>query len=104
MPELPEVEVTRLGLEPQIAGRVISAVAVREPRRSALGLLVSCLGEAAWSLDQLAPLRAFESGERSVLHHVLIGMDVEVVAESDLPEGAAPPRFTEVMVDRRKKG
>jgi len=32
MPELPEVEVTRRGLEPQIAGRVISGVAVREPR------------------------------------------------------------------------
>ena len=32
MPELPEVEVTRRGLEPQLAGRVISGVAVREPR------------------------------------------------------------------------
>jgi len=32
MPELPEVEVTRLGLLPQISGRVISAVQVREPR------------------------------------------------------------------------
>jgi formamidopyrimidine-DNA glycosylase len=32
MPELPEVEVTRLGLLPQIAGRVISAVQVRESR------------------------------------------------------------------------
>ena len=32
MPELPEVEVTRLGLVPQIAGRVISGVQVREPR------------------------------------------------------------------------
>ncbi|HYG54409.1 MAG TPA: bifunctional DNA-formamidopyrimidine glycosylase/DNA-(apurinic or apyrimidinic site) lyase [Burkholderiales bacterium] len=32
MPELPEVEVTRLGLEPRLAGRVISAVVVREPR------------------------------------------------------------------------
>jgi formamidopyrimidine-DNA glycosylase len=32
MPELPEVEVTRLGLLPQIAGRVISGVEVREPR------------------------------------------------------------------------
>jgi formamidopyrimidine-DNA glycosylase len=32
MPELPEVEVTRRGLEPQVAGRVISAVEVREPR------------------------------------------------------------------------
>lgn len=32
MPELPEVEVTRLGLEPGLAGRVISGVAVRQPR------------------------------------------------------------------------
>ncbi|HEX2567814.1 MAG TPA: bifunctional DNA-formamidopyrimidine glycosylase/DNA-(apurinic or apyrimidinic site) lyase [Burkholderiales bacterium] len=32
MPELPEVEVTRLGLLPQIAGRVISGVEVREAR------------------------------------------------------------------------
>ena len=32
MPELPEVEVTRLGLLPHIAGRVISAVEIREPR------------------------------------------------------------------------
>ncbi len=32
MPELPEVEVTRRGLEPQLAGRLISGVAVREAR------------------------------------------------------------------------
>jgi formamidopyrimidine-DNA glycosylase len=32
MPELPEVEVTRRGLAPRVAGRVISAVEVREPR------------------------------------------------------------------------
>lgn len=32
MPELPEVEVTRRGLAPQLAGRTISAVEVREPR------------------------------------------------------------------------
>jgi formamidopyrimidine-DNA glycosylase len=32
MPELPEVEVTRRGLAPKLAGRVISGVAVREPR------------------------------------------------------------------------
>ncbi|MFN2645678.1 MAG: bifunctional DNA-formamidopyrimidine glycosylase/DNA-(apurinic or apyrimidinic site) lyase [Burkholderiales bacterium] len=32
MPELPEVEVTRRGLAPHLAGRVISAVQVREPR------------------------------------------------------------------------
>jgi phenylacetate-CoA ligase len=32
----------------------------------------------------------------------LIGMDVELVAEHELPEGAAAPRFAEVMVDRRE--
>jgi len=32
MPELPEVEVTRRGLAPQLSGRVISGVMVREPR------------------------------------------------------------------------
>ena len=32
MPELPEVEVTRRGIERELAGRVISGVAVREPR------------------------------------------------------------------------
>jgi formamidopyrimidine-DNA glycosylase len=32
VPELPEVEVTRRGLAPHVAGRVISAVEVREPR------------------------------------------------------------------------
>ena len=32
MPELPEVEVTRRGLAPQLTGRIISAVEVREPR------------------------------------------------------------------------
>jgi formamidopyrimidine-DNA glycosylase len=32
MPELPEVEVTRRGIAPHLTGRVISAVAVRDPR------------------------------------------------------------------------
>ena len=32
MPELPEVEVTRRGIAPQLAGRVISGVTVRQPR------------------------------------------------------------------------
>jgi formamidopyrimidine-DNA glycosylase len=32
MPELPQVEVPRRGLEPHLAGRTISGVAVREPR------------------------------------------------------------------------
>src|SRR5262245_13606427 len=33
---------------------------------------------------------------------VLIGMDVELVPEADIPEAAGPPRFAEAMVDRRR--
>jgi phenylacetate-CoA ligase len=33
---------------------------------------------------------------------VLIGMDVELVPEADVPEAAGAPRFTEAMVDRRR--
>ncbi len=32
MPELPEVEITRCGIEPHLAGHVITGVAVREPK------------------------------------------------------------------------
>jgi formamidopyrimidine-DNA glycosylase len=32
MPELPEVEVTRLGIEPHVVGRTSTSVLVREPR------------------------------------------------------------------------
>ena len=32
MPELPEVETTRRGIEPHVAGRTLTAVTVREPR------------------------------------------------------------------------
>lgn len=32
MPELPEVEVTRLGIEPYVVGRTVTSVMVREPR------------------------------------------------------------------------
>jgi len=34
---------------------------------------------------------------------VLIHMDVELVPETEIPEGAGPPRFAETMVDRRPK-
>ncbi len=34
---------------------------------------------------------------------VLIGMEVELVAESEIPETAGPPRFADAMVDRRVK-
>ena len=35
--------------------------------------------------------------------NVLIQMDVELVAEAEIPEAAGPPRFAEAFVDRRTK-
>jgi hydrogenase maturation protein HypF len=45
--------------------------AVREPRRSALGLLYELRGDALWQREDLAPVRAFEPGARRVLTSML---------------------------------
>jgi len=45
--------------------------AVREPRRTALALLVEILGEAALSREDLEPIRAFTRGERDVLARMI---------------------------------
>jgi hypothetical protein len=34
---------------------------------------------------------------------VLIQMDIELVAETEIPEAAGPPAFREAMVDQRRK-
>jgi hydrogenase maturation protein HypF len=45
--------------------------AVREPRRSALGLLVAAFGDEAFGRDEIAPVRAFSVAERRVLKAML---------------------------------
>jgi hydrogenase maturation protein HypF len=45
--------------------------AVREPRRSAAGVLYEILGESAFRLDNLPPILAFSDKERGVLRAVL---------------------------------
>ncbi|HTU93699.1 MAG TPA: carbamoyltransferase HypF [Gemmataceae bacterium] len=47
--------------------------AVREPRRTALGLLYELLGEELFDCDGLAPLRSFSQPERGVLRGMLRG-------------------------------
>jgi phenylacetate-coenzyme A ligase PaaK-like adenylate-forming protein len=48
--------------------------------------------------DAAALARAIAERVKAV---ALVGMDVELVAESELPEGAAAPRFADSIVDRR---
>ncbi|HXV27749.1 MAG TPA: carbamoyltransferase HypF [bacterium] len=45
--------------------------AVREPRRSAMGLLYEMFGDEAFEMDSLAPFRAFLNHERKVLKEML---------------------------------
>ena len=56
------------------------------------------VGLAEPAPDAPALARALADRVKAV---ALIGMDVELVAETELPEGAAAPRFADVMVDRR---
>ncbi|MGD7654143.1 MAG: carbamoyltransferase HypF [Verrucomicrobiales bacterium] len=48
-----------------------AAMAVREPRRAALGLLYEWLGDEAFSLRHLPTLAAFSEGELRTLRHML---------------------------------
>ncbi|MCB1486233.1 MAG: carbamoyltransferase HypF [Bauldia sp.] len=45
--------------------------AVREPRRSALGLLVEAFGHDAYGMNDLAPVAAFDTTERRVVSQML---------------------------------
>lgn len=47
------------------------ARAVREPRRSAIGLLYEVFGEAALAMDEVTPVKAFTAAERRVLGGML---------------------------------
>jgi hydrogenase maturation protein HypF len=48
-----------------------SSQAIREPRRSALGLLYEVFGETACNRTEWAPVRAFSSQERTILSRIL---------------------------------
>jgi phenylacetate-CoA ligase len=75
-------------------------IVVEHPEGQRYDRAVLRLGMAAAPAD--APAFA-ERVAAQVKASVLIGMEVEIVDEVSLPEGAAPPRFTDVMVDRRTK-
>ena len=62
---------------------------------------------AVLRVGMTAPAEDASAFARAVAERVkavaLVGMDVELVAEGELPEGAAAPRFTDAMVDRRSR-
>ena len=100
MPELPEVEVTRRGIAPQVAGRTITAVTVREPRlrwrvpdavRRLAGRTVRAVGRRAKYL-------LLDCGDGHLILHLGMSGSLRV-----LPAGSAPEKhdhFDLVLGDR----
>ena len=88
MPELPEVEVTRRGLEPQLAGRTISGVAVREARlRWCIPAEVLALrGRTVNSIQRRGKYLLFDLGDGHLLVHLGMSGSLRLL-EAGTPPG-----------------
>ena len=100
MPELPEVEVTRRGVAQRIAGRRISAVAVREPRlRWRVPEEVRSLaGRTVRAVARRAKYLLLDCGDGTLILHLGMSGSLRV-----LPHDAAPEKhdhFDLVLGDR----
>ena len=100
MPELPEVEVTRRGIAPQLAGRRISAVAIREPRlRWPVPQGVRKLaGRTVRAVRRRGKYLLFDCGDGHLIVHLGMSGSLRV-----LPAGTPPQKhdhFDLVLGDR----
>jgi formamidopyrimidine-DNA glycosylase len=89
MPELPEVEITRRGIEPAIAGRTITGVAVRNPKlrwrvQRNLGRLV--VGETVRRVSRRGKYLLLECSSGSLILHLGMSGSLRVTKPS------VPPR------------
>lgn len=89
MPELPEVETTRRGIEPHLAGRRITSVTVREPRlrwpvpRDLAGRLA---GRTIGSVSRRAKYLLVDAGDGTLIIHLGMSGSLRLV------DPATPPR------------
>jgi len=88
MPELPEVEVTRRGLVPQIAGRTISAVMVREPRLRwpVPQAVLSLAGRTVHSVERRGKYLLVDCGDGHLILHLGMSGSLRVVPPETPPE------------------
>ena len=87
MPELPEVEVTRRSLTPQLAGRTISGAEVREPRlRWPVSAEVRRLaGRTVRGLARRAKYLLLDCGDGTLILHLGMSGSLSVVAKGTPP-------------------
>jgi formamidopyrimidine-DNA glycosylase len=95
MPELPEVEVTRRGLEPRLVGRRIGAVAVREARlRWRVPATVRALaGRKVRAVKRRGKYLLIDCGDGHLILHLGMSGSLRLVAP-----GTAPGRHDHVDV------
>jgi formamidopyrimidine-DNA glycosylase len=88
LPELPEVEVTRRGIAPQIAGRRISAVTVREPRmRWRVPAIVRRLaGRTVRGVARRAKYLLLDCGDGVLILHLGMSGSLRVLPPQTAPE------------------
>ncbi|MFY9315141.1 MAG: bifunctional DNA-formamidopyrimidine glycosylase/DNA-(apurinic or apyrimidinic site) lyase [Burkholderiales bacterium] len=87
MPELPEVEVTRRGIEPHLVGRPIAAVVVREPRLRwrvprAVGALA---GREVRSVKRRGKYLLLDCGDGHLILHLGMSGSLRLVARGSVP-------------------
>ncbi|MGE0873292.1 MAG: bifunctional DNA-formamidopyrimidine glycosylase/DNA-(apurinic or apyrimidinic site) lyase [Burkholderiales bacterium] len=88
MPELPEVEVTRLGIAGQLVGHRISTVVVREPRlRWPVSAEVSTLaGRTVRAIERRGKYLLLDCGDGHLIVHLGMSGSLRVVG-TDVPPG-----------------
>lgn len=85
MPELPEVETTRRGIEPAVVGRTIVRIDVREPRlrwRVPSELRESAVGQAVRALQRRGKYLLFELPNGTILVHLGMSGSLRVLPAS----------------------
>lgn len=88
MPELPEVEVTRLGIASELPGRTVTAVVVREPRlRWPVSAEVSALpGKAVRSVSRRGKYLLVDCGDGHLIVHLGMSGSLRMV-DAGVPSG-----------------
>ena len=87
MPELPEVEVTRLGIEPYVVGRALAAVTVREPRlRWPVPDAVRALaGRVVRAVKRRGKYLLLDCGDGHLILHLGMSGSLRLVAADSVP-------------------
>ena len=87
MPELPEVEVTRKGIEPHVLGRTISSITVREPRLRwpVPAAVLALAGRRVRAVKRRGKYLLLDCGDGHLILHLGMSGSLSVVAKGTPP-------------------